>query len=191
MQDNTEAVPGRSLPDLNQYRGYLKSIAVVQLGVRLQSKVDPSDVVQQTMLDAHRDLDKFKGQDEAQFKAWLRKILTNNLLGLYRQWDAECRNPAYEIRFGQQVDQSSHGIDQFLAADQTSPSQHALRAELYEQLANALSKLPDEQRVALILKHFENWPLAEIATFMNKTTTAVAGLLKRGLKGLSRRMLEN
>ena len=191
MPDNTEAVPSRSLPDLEHYRGYLKSIAVVQLGVRLQSKVDPSDVVQETMTDAIRDLDKFKGQDEAQFKAWLRTILTNNLKGLFREWGAQCRNPKYDVPLAQQIEQSSLGLEQFLAAEQTSPSQRVLRNERYDQLAEALTRLPEEQRVAVILKYFQHWPLAEIAAHMDKSVTAVGGLLKRGLKRLKQLLSED
>jgi RNA polymerase sigma-70 factor (ECF subfamily) len=191
MNEHASKTSTKTLEELHGYRGYLKAIAVVKLGCRLQAKVDASDVVQQTMLDAYRDLPQFRGQDEAQFKAWLREILANNLKGEFRYWKAQIRDPAREVSLARQIEQSSVGMERFLAAEQTSPSQQALRNEKYDRLADALTRLRQEQRVAVILKHFEGWSLAEIAQEMNKSTMAVAGLLKRGLNHLHQLMSES
>src|SRR5215470_13680691 len=69
-------------PNLNQYRGYLRALAQIELGRRLQGKVDPSDIVQQSLLEAHQDLAALKGKTEAELVAWLRTILTRNLLNV-------------------------------------------------------------------------------------------------------------
>ncbi len=188
MIEPTSTGPESWVANPDKYRGYLRAMAVVQLGCRLQNKFDASDVVQDTMQDAYRDLAQFKGRDEAQFKAWLREILTNNLKGLWRYWDAQCRDPDREVNLAARIEQSSVGMERFLAAEQTSPSQQAMRNELYELLADALSQLPEKQRMAVILLYIEHWPIADIAQEMNKSTDAVAGLLKRGLRGLRRQL---
>jgi len=81
-------------------------------------------------------------------------------------------------------------LDRFLAAEQTSPSQHLLRGEQALKLIDALAELPDDQRTAIIQKHMQDRTLADIAAEMNRSTLAVAGLLKRGLKRL-RALLED
>lgn len=185
MTNQPAAGRANLVDQLERLRGYLKSIAVVKLGSRLQAKLDPADVVQQTMLDAHRDLHQFRGDDEAQLKAWLRKILANNLNGIFRDYQAQRRDARREVPMTIQVERSSQGLERVLAADQTSPSQLAQRNERYEQLAAALSRLPEEQRMAVILKHIEGWPLADIAQEMGNSDAAIGGLLKRGLKKLN------
>jgi RNA polymerase sigma-70 factor (ECF subfamily) len=171
-------------PNLNQYRGYLRALAQIELGRRLQGKVDPSDIVQQSLLEAHQDLASLKGRSEPELVAWLRTILTRNLLNTARDFGAQKRDIRRERSLAQQVEDSSVRLDKFLAASDTSPSQRVIRGEDAERLASALAALPDDQRSAVILKHFHDWSLAQIAEHMNRSTLAVAGLLKRGLKKL-------
>src|SRR5881398_2731717 len=71
---------------LEQYRRYLSLLARVQIGQRLQGKVDESDLVQETFLEAHRHFDRFQGTSEAQFVCWLRQILATNLANLLRRY---------------------------------------------------------------------------------------------------------
>lgn len=175
-------------PNLNQYRGYLRALAQIELGRRLQSKVDPSDIVQQSLLEAHQDLAALRGKSEAELVAWLRTILTRNLLNTARDFGAQKRDVRRERSLAQQVEDSSVRLDEFLASDQTSPSQRASRNEQAERLAQALAALPEDQRAAVVLKHFHDWTVAEIAQELDRTTLAVGGLLKRGLKKLREKM---
>jgi RNA polymerase sigma-70 factor, ECF subfamily len=170
--------------DLNAYRGYLTALAQIELGRRLRSKLDPSDVVQQSLLEAHQDLASLQGRSEGELVAWLRTILARNMLNAARDYSAQKRDVRREQSLAQRLDDSSARLVQFLAADQTSPSQRAIRGEEASRLAAALSSLPDDQRTAVILKHFHDWKLAEIAERLDRSTLAVAGLLKRGLKKL-------
>jgi RNA polymerase sigma-70 factor (ECF subfamily) len=174
--------------DLNSYRGYLRFLAQVELGRRLQSKVDASDIVQQSLLEAHQDLASLKGRTEAELVAWLRTILARNLLNTARDFAAQKRNVRRERSLVQQLDESSARLERFLAAEQTSPSQQVVRGEETARLAAALAELPDDQRTAVILKHFQGRSLAEIAAQLDRSTLAVAGLLKRGLKKLRQLM---
>jgi RNA polymerase sigma-70 factor (ECF subfamily) len=71
-----------------------------------------------------------------------------------------------------------------LAADQSTPSQAVGRHEDAVLLAQALARLPEHQRQALILRHCQGRSLEEISTELGRTPAAVAGLLKRGLHQL-------
>src|SRR5438477_2371266 len=71
-------------PNLNQYRGYLRALAQIELGQRLQGKVDPSDIVQQSLLEAHQDLAALKGKSEAELVAWTRAAVSSEWLSLIR-----------------------------------------------------------------------------------------------------------
>src|SRR5207253_6129409 len=59
-------------------RNYLNVLARAQVESWLRAKVDASDLVQQTLLEAYRDFQRFRGTTEAEWLAWLRQILTHN-----------------------------------------------------------------------------------------------------------------
>ena len=82
-------------PDLEQYRSYLKLLADLQLNPQLKVKEDASDIVQQTMLEAHRDFAGFRGKTDAELRAWLKTILTHNLLSVAKHYgrDKRARRP--------------------------------------------------------------------------------------------------
>jgi len=167
-----------------RYREYLGMLARVQLDPRLREKMDPSDVVQQTLLDAHRRQDQFRGQTEAERAAWLRQILARNLVDALRAFGRAKRDVARERSFEAALEQSSQRLEAWLAAEKSSPSQKLQRHEQAVKLADALARLPEAQREALVLQHWHGWSLAEIGQHMGRSPAAVAGLLKRGLKQL-------
>jgi RNA polymerase sigma-70 factor (ECF subfamily) len=181
---------GKTDADLNRYRGYLQVLAEMGLGTRLRGKIDPSDIVQQSLLEAHQDLPAFRGTSDAELIAWLRQILARNLLNVARDFAAQKRDLKREVHLAQQLEQSSLRLDRFLAAEQTSPSHALVRGEQAMKLVDALAELPNDQRTAIIQKHLQDRSLAEIADQMGRSTLAVAGLLKRGLKRL-RTLMEN
>lgn len=170
--------------DLEHFRSYLLLLARLRFDARLRGKIDPSDLVQQTMLEAHQALESFRGEDRAAQAAWLRQILARNLANAVRDMTRDKRDVTRELSFHAALDESASQLEGWLAADQSSPSQQAQRHERALLLAQALAVLPEQQREAVILRHFQGRSLAEIATELNSTTAAVTGLLHRGLSNL-------
>jgi RNA polymerase sigma-70 factor (ECF subfamily) len=171
-------------PSLERCREYLRMLARLQLSPKLHGKLDASDVVQQTLLSAHANRGQFRGQTEAEFLAWLRQILANHLAGAVRRFGAGVRDIGRERSLEAKLEDSTARLDAWLAADQSSPSQRVMREELHIRLADALGKLPEDQRVAVELHHLKGRSVAEAAEQMGRTKTAVVGLLFRGLKKL-------
>ena len=169
---------------LDQYREYLILLARLQLDPRLRDKLDPSDVVQQTLLDAHQRQEQFRGQTEPEKAAWLRQILARNLVDALRAFGRAKRDVARERSLDAAVEQSSQRLEAWLVAEQSSPSQKLDRRERAVQLADALATLPEAQREALVLQHWHGFSLAEIGQHMGRSPAAVAGLIKRGLRQL-------
>jgi RNA polymerase sigma-70 factor (ECF subfamily) len=167
-----------------RWRAYLSLLARLQMGPEIRGKIDPSDVVQETLLNAHRQRDQFQGTTEAEKAAWLRRILAGTLADALRRIYADKRDAAREQSLQAALDQSSRHLEAFLAADVPSPSEHAQRNEQAMRLAAALVQLPDAQREAVELRHCQGWAIDAIARHMDRTPAAVAGLLKRGLKQL-------
>ena len=149
---------------LESYSPYLSLLARVQIGRRLQGKVDPGDVVQEVFLDAHRQIGKFRGTTEAEWSAWLRRILAGHIALLIRHYlGTKARDVNLETELQSQIDQSSIMLDGGLLANHSTPSQHASRREQAVLLAEALSKLPEDYRVVIILRHVESLSFHEVA----------------------------
>jgi RNA polymerase sigma-70 factor (ECF subfamily) len=167
-----------------RYRAYLHLLARLQLDRRLQAKVDASDIVQQTLVRAIHNASEFRGQTGAEVAVWLRKILANTLANTLRDLGRQRRDVRRERSIQASVEQSSARLESWLAADQTSPSQRAIRSEQAVELADALANLPEAQREALTLHHLHEWTLDQVAHHLGRSPAAVAGLIKRGLRTL-------
>jgi RNA polymerase sigma-70 factor (ECF subfamily) len=175
---------------LEQYRNYLNVMAKLQIDPRLHGKIDVSGVVQQTLLEAYQALGRSKLPSVNQQAGWLRRILTNNLADEMRKLTTEKRSVGREVPLDA-VTGSSSRIQAWQAVDQLSPSQHVQKQEDALKLAEALAKLPEAQREALVLQHWHGWSLTQIAQHLRRSPAAVAGLLKRGLKELRFQLQDN
>jgi RNA polymerase sigma-70 factor (ECF subfamily) len=182
-------MPAPAESPLDGFRDYLLLLARARLDPRLLGRLDASDVVQQTLLEAHRDAAQFRGSSDAERAGWLRQMLARNLANAARDHTRDRRDVNRERSLQASLDESSARLEMFLAADQSSPSQHLDRDEQLRRLAAALAALPDGQREAVELRHLQGWSLADIATHLGRTPAAVAGLLHRGLAEL-RTLLE-
>ena len=171
-------------PAPERFRDYLVLLARMQLGPGGRGRLDPSDVVQQTLLEAHRTRDQFRGRGEAEMAAWLRRLLACNLIDAFRAQGRARRDVARERSLEAELEQSSARLGDALAAEQTSPSQAADRHEQAVRLAAALATLPEAQRRALELRYGRGLAVAEIGKQLDRSPAAVAGLLKRGTREL-------
>jgi len=177
-------------PDLEQFRDQLRLLARVELDARLRGKVDPSDLVQQTLLEASQALDQFRGATEAELAAWLRRILAHNLADAVRRYGAAARDVALEQALEASVEASAAHLRVWLADALSSPSAQALRQEQLRRLDEALAALPQDQRTAVVLKHLHGLSVAEVGRQLGRSQSAVGGLLRRGLRNL-REQLQN
>jgi len=173
------ATSGRS-PE--HFREYLRMLARLQLDPRLQAKLDPSDVVQQTMLEAHRDGEKFRGSTESEYAAWLRSILARNLADTVRKFPRLVAG--HERSLEDSLNESSARLEHWLASDDSPPSERIMRHERLRSLADAMAKLPEDWRHALELRHLQGCSVPEVCEAMGKSIQAVSGLLRRGLSRL-------
>ena len=148
----------------DRYRSYLRLLAEAQLGRGRRPGIEPSDIVQQTLLDAHKDRDRFRGRSEAERLAWLRRLLACNLADAARALARAKRDDARVRSLEEALDESSARLEHWLAADQSSPSEQAERNESLVRLADALACLPEDNRRALVMRHCQGSSLAEIST---------------------------
>lgn len=171
-------------PELERQRAVLRVLARQHLHRRLWSKIDPSDVVQQTLLDAHRKRDQIRGPN---LLGWLVKALRNDLRDAIRKFG---RIDEKERPLREAIDDSVRTINSWVAADASTPSQQAMKQEELLRLVEALAQLPEDERIAVELHHLNGVPVAEVAAHLQRSQPAIAGLLHRGLKRL-RKLLQD
>jgi RNA polymerase sigma-70 factor (ECF subfamily) len=167
---------------VEQYREYLRLLARLHLDPRLKGQVDPSDMVQLTLLTALAKIDQFRGSTDGERAAWLRAILANHMAYAARRFGRQAGDRTRSIE--RDLDRSSTRIGTFLADERASPCDHVIRTEQTLRLAAALARLPTDQREALELRHLQDLSVSEVAQRMNRSVPAVAGLLHRGGKAL-------
>jgi RNA polymerase sigma-70 factor (ECF subfamily) len=173
---------------LEVYRNYLRLLARAQIDLHLQAKMNPSDIVQETFLEAFRDFGQFCGRTEAEFVAWLRQILVNNLARLVeRHVLTKKRDVRREVSFERMaasVEQSSARLERTLAAATSSPSEGAQRHEHAAMLADQLALLPEHYREVLVLRHLENLSFDAVAERMQRSPGATRMLWLRAIDEL-------
>jgi RNA polymerase sigma-70 factor (ECF subfamily) len=170
-------------PDLERFRDYLRLVARLQLDKRIQARMDPSDLVQQTLLEAHQALARPEAEAPADLAAYLRRILGRNLVDAVRRHHAGVR----DVDLEQSLEESSLRLEAWLADKEAGPEEKLTRQEQLAQLADTLVGLPEDQRTAVELKYLQGQTVAAIAEQMQRSEEAVGGLLRRGLAGLRQR----
>lgn len=162
---------------LDEFRPYLRLLAQRAIDGRLAGRLDDSDVVQQTYLSAVRRFAEFSGETTEQLAAWLQKIHERNLIDTARRHiEAERRSINSEATLVE--------IEPIAEGELSSPSQRIMRGENAVRLAQAISRLPDDQAEAVRLRHLDAWPIADIAERMKRSHRATIALLHRGISNL-------
>jgi RNA polymerase sigma-70 factor (ECF subfamily) len=178
-------------PDSEVFRdfhSYLRTLARVQLDPRLRGKIDLSGVVQLTLLEAHNHWERIKDWTREQKAGWLRRALANNLADEIRKLKTQGRDVYRERSLDEALDRSSARVEAWLVAEADTPSVLAEQQEEALRLAEALERLPEAEREAIVLQRWHGWPLAQIAEHLHRTPGAVAGLLHRGLERLRKEL---
>jgi len=169
------------------HRTYLGLLARAQVGRRLRSKADGSDLIQETFLQAHRHFESFRGESEGEFVSWLRQILTATLANhIRRYYGTQRRNVRLEQELAEEIGQSSLALEQAVAAPHTSPSQRAVGRERAVLVANALTRLPEDYRQVILLSHFEGLDFPAVAQRLGRSEHSVKHLWRRALSRLRR-----
>lgn len=198
-QDQAEPQPSPILPAddertgrLLKYEAWLRVLARSEIDSRFAGKFDASDVVQQTLLEAWKGWDGFRGEVEPQRLAWLRQILAHQLARLARHFaGTQMRDVAREVSVEQSLCQSAAKFDALLPARDPSPSQQAAANEQRLRLAQVLEGLPADYRQVIQLRNLEDLPHEEVARRMNRSAGAVRMLWVRALAALRDAMGSN
>jgi RNA polymerase sigma-70 factor (ECF subfamily) len=169
---------------LERFRDYLCLLARSHLHPRHHRRLDPSDVAQQTLLDAHEKRAQFRGATDAETAQWLRQILVHNIADAIRAMGAAKRDISREQSLEATIERSFSSAHQWLAANQSSPSGQIAKIEELLALAHAIAELPDRQRDAVVLHHLQGLSVAELAIHLACTEGAAGAHLYRGLKQL-------
>lgn len=165
-------------------RSFVGVMAQLQLNRRLHAKVDPSDLVQQSLLEAHQGFDQFQGATPAEWLAWLKQIVRHNAIdadGHYRQ--TECRDLRKEQSFTFNDSADSQHQWHFTSPD-PSPSQNLAKVEREMQMAAAIEALPADYRQVILLRNLERLSFEDIAKRMNRTRGACQMLWMRAIEQL-------
>jgi RNA polymerase sigma-70 factor (ECF subfamily) len=149
----------------------------------LKSKVDASDLVQQTLLEAHRGLANFRGTTEGEWLAWLKRILSHNAADFVRRYHGvEKRCAAREVSLAA-PDDSQLPAPQ-LSDGGPTPSQLIMQKEMQLQVADAVARLPEDYQEVVILRNLQQLPFDEVAERMGRSRPAVQMLWMRAIRKL-------
>lgn len=170
---------------LQSYFNYLTVLANTQLDRRLRQRLSPSDLVQETMLAAHRDFAAFRGSTPQELVGWLRQILIHVLHGaIARHVKAEKRDIRREISIDQvqvSVDRSAINLAAILPAQTQSPSTPMQQQEHSHQVADKLAELRPDHREVIILRNLQGLTFDEVAERMGRSSGAVRMLWLRAI----------
>lgn len=163
-------------------RNYVSIAARAEVATWLKAKVDASDLVQQTLLEAHRGLANFRGTTEAEWLGWLRRILSHNAADFVRQYHGvEKRRAGREVPLAAD-DSGQPGIQ--LSDGGPTPSALVMQKELQLQVADAVARLPEDYQEVVILRNLQQLPFDEVAERMGRSRPAVQMLWMRAIRQL-------
>ena len=166
-------------------RSYLAVVARAQVESWLRARVDASDLVQQTMLEAHRDFSRFQGGGQREWLAWLRKILSHNAADFVRRYRGAAKRQVFrEVRFRDPRETDPGPGAPEPAAAGATPSQEFLQRDDELLVAAAVAELPPDYQEVVLLRNLERLPFDEVARRMGRSRPAVQMLWMRAIRKL-------
>jgi RNA polymerase sigma-70 factor, ECF subfamily len=170
---------------LELYRNYLRVVARAMIGQALRVRLDASDLVQETFLNAHREFGQFLGATEPELVSWLRQIMIRTLANQARHHRRKGRDYQRDEPLEVLLERSSSEVQRALAIPLSSLSSQTARRERSVLLADALQKLPADYREVFLMRNLEHIPFEEIAVRMGRSPGAARMLWTRTIKKLS------
>jgi RNA polymerase sigma-70 factor (ECF subfamily) len=171
---------------LRLYRNYLTILATTQFDERLRRRMNPSDLVQDAMLGAHRDFPQFRGCSEREFLKWLRQILINSLHhAVATHVKTKKRDARRDVSLDQMaaaVERSAERLANGLADRGTTPSAAMQQRERSVALADQLARLKPEYREVIVLRNLQGLPFDEVAQKMHRKQGTVRMLWMRAIQ---------
>jgi RNA polymerase sigma-70 factor (ECF subfamily) len=172
-----------------RHRPALRRSVEMRLDAKMRARVDPSDVVQETQLEAFQRLPDYLERRPMPFRLWLRKTAYERLLKVQRH---HVRTARRAVTREVPLDiESSVLLAEQLFADGPTPSQQVAKHELALQLRLALIDLPVGQREVLLMRSFEGLSYQEIAYVLDIDAAAARKRYGRALLQLRRRLLQD
>jgi RNA polymerase sigma-70 factor (ECF subfamily) len=166
-------------------RNYMTIVARTQVESWLRAKFDPSDLVQQTLLEAYRGFNGFHGATEGEWLAWLRRILTRNALDVARHYArTDKRQIRREVSLDKPAADSAARSFQEPRDSGESPSQQLLARERELLIADALARLAPDHREVIILRNLQGLPFDQVAQRMDRSRAATQMLWMRAIQKL-------
>jgi RNA polymerase sigma-70 factor (ECF subfamily) len=155
---------------LDRHRPQLRRLVAVRLDPRVASRLDPSDVVQETLTEADRRLDRYLDERPVPFYPWLRQIALDRLADKHRRHVGAARR---SVRREQLPDHSEQVLAEELLDRTAGPSEAVRRAELQRRVRSALGTLSENDRTVLVLRHLEQLSVRDIAGILDISEGAV------------------
>jgi RNA polymerase sigma-70 factor (ECF subfamily) len=186
LQQAARGDPGRFGALLEEYRPRLRRMVALRLDPRLHGRIDPSDVIQETYLEAAARLADYLQKPEMPYFLWLRFLAGQKLVTLHRHHlGTQMRDAGREVSLyrGRLPEASSAALAAQLLGREARPSEAAIRAEMKIRLQEALNSMAPLDREVLALRHFEQLSLAETAQVLGLTES---GACRRHLRALRR-----
>ena len=175
----------------NTCRGYVGFLARSHVESWIQAKVDASDLIQQTLLEAHQAFPKFTGQSEGEWLAWLKQILKHNATDYVRRYGAQKRKARLEVALGGGDQSSLFRTAPEPSARIDTPSAIMNRREEEILVADALETLPEDYQEVIVLRNLQRLPFDEVAERMNRSRPATQMLWMRALRKLQSVLAEH
>jgi RNA polymerase sigma-70 factor (ECF subfamily) len=169
---------------LNQFRPMLLTLAEAMISPTLRRDLEASDLVQQTLLEAHCNMEQLVRMNAAVIFSWLRSALQHNMQDAIRHLHAQKHDIRRRVQLSD-LENSWCRLQELFVDQDTSPSEVLQRNEQLCLMLSALQTLPENQRAALILKHLKGHSLKEVAEALQLSESAAAGLLHRGRQRLA------